>query len=168
MNLFLRKSALALLLWMTSLVTFAQGSVSVVVQQVTEKSLQRSVPISGRVHSRNDANLSTTVSGQLEWVAEPGTLVKLGDILSRMDEAPIRLRMRELENRAAREEVNKKYLEKDLVRLRQLRESNSASQRLLDEAESNRDLSRQDLLTIKTQVQQVRRPIYLSGNYTRL
>ena len=127
-----------------------QGGVPVVVSLVREQAVERSVPIAGRVFSRNEASLSTTVAGQLEWVAEPGTLVNKGDMLARMDEAPIELRRMELENLAAREEVNQRYLEKEVQRLQQLRETNSASQRLLDEAEANRDLSRQDLATIQT------------------
>ncbi len=132
-----------------------QASVPVVVTQAKEQTVQRSLPIAGRVFSRNEASLSTTVAGQLLWVAEPGTLVKQGELLASMDEAPIELRLRELENLAAREQVNQRYLAREVERLRQLRESNSASQRLLDEAETNRDLSRQDLATISTRISQV-------------
>ncbi len=130
------------------------GGVPVVVSHVREHAVVRSIPIAGRVFSRNEASLSTTVAGQLDWVAEPGTLVSKGDLLARMDEAPIELRRVELENLAAREEVNQRYLEKEVRRLQQLRETNSASQRLLDEAEANRDLSREDIATIETRIRQ--------------
>ncbi len=127
----------------------------VVVKQVKEKRLQRQLPISGRVHSRNDVELSITVAGELEAVAEPGTIAEHGAIVASLDEQPILLRKKELEIRAAREQVNLNYLVKELRRLQKLRKTNSASQGMLDEAESKRDMSKSDLAVIQTQVQQV-------------
>lgn len=127
----------------------------VVVKQVQEKNLRRQLPISGRVHSRNDVELSLTIGGELESVAEPGTIAERGAIVASLDEQPILLRKKELEIRAAREQVNLNYLVKELRRLQKLRKTNSASQGLLDEAESKRDMSKSDLAVIHTQIQQV-------------
>lgn len=128
---------------------------SVVVKQVQEKNLQRQLPISGRVHSRNDVELSLTIAGELQSVAAPGTVVQRGAIIANLDEQPILLRRKELEIRAAREQVNLTYLTKELQRLQKLRKTNSASQGMLDEAESKRDMSNSDLAVIRSQIQQV-------------
>lgn len=128
---------------------------AVVVKQVQEKSLQRQLPISGRVHSRNDVELSLTIAGELHTVAEPGTVAERGAIIASLDEQPILLRKNELEIRAAREQVNLTYLSKELQRLQKLRKTNSVSQGLLDEAESKRDMSKSDLAVIRSQIQQV-------------
>lgn len=127
----------------------------VVVKQVQEKSLQRQLPISGRVHSLHDVELSLTIAGELETVAVPGTVVERGAVVASLDAQPILLRKKELEIRAAREQVNLRYLAKELQRLHQLRKTNNASQGLLDEAESKRDMSNSDLAVIRMQIQQV-------------
>lgn len=127
----------------------------VVVKQVQEKNLRRQLPMSGRVHSRNDVELSITIAGELHAVAEPGTVAERGEIVASLDEQPILLRRKELEIRAAREQVNLAYLGKEWQRLQKLRKTNSVSQGMLDEAESKRDMSKSDLAVIRLQIRQV-------------
>ena len=115
--------------------------VPVLVERVREQPVQRSLPLSGRVFSRNDAALSLTVSGELDWVMEAGSRVKEGQVIGQLDQQPILLRKKELEHQAQRERVNTQYLEKELQRLRRLKEDNNASERLVDESESKRDIS---------------------------
>lgn len=129
--------------------------IPVEVMQVRELPLERTLSLSGRIYSRNDASLSLTLSGELEWVMEPGTEVASGDVIGRLDQKPIALRKNELEHLAQRERVNVKYLGKELVRLKRLRKDNNASERMVDESESRRDISASVLSSIESRIQQL-------------
>lgn len=132
-----------------------QDAVPVRVEQVREQTIQRKLPLTGRVHSRHDASLSLTLPGELEWVMEPGTLVEKGEVIGQLDQQPFHLRRSELAHVAAREQVNARYLEKELARLQRLKEDNNASERLVDESESNRDVSRLELRALQARIAQL-------------
>lgn len=136
----------------------AQGPdtpVPVRVEQVREQPVQRDLPLSGRIFSRHDADLSLTMAGELAWVLEPGVQVKKGQLIAQLDQQPILLRKQELEHHAQRERVNTDYLEKELTRLRRLKEDNNASERLVDEGESRRDISRLEVRSLQARIEQV-------------
>jgi RND family efflux transporter MFP subunit len=135
---------------------FAQSpDVLVQVKQVRESRVERSLPLSGRVFSRNDASMSLTLSGELEWVLEPGTHVAAGEVIARLDQKPILLRKQELQHLAERERVNGEYLDKDLIRLRSLSKANNASERQVDEAMSKRDISLLIMRSIQAKIDQM-------------
>ena len=111
MNTMARKLLLISLSWLlgggASTGALAQDSaITVRVEQVRESAVERTLPLSGRVHSRNDAALSLSLAGELEWVLEPGSRVSRGDVIARLDQQPIILRKSELEHLASREGVN--------------------------------------------------------------
>jgi RND family efflux transporter MFP subunit len=133
----------------------AQEAVQVRVKQVREATVQRTLPLSGRVFSRNDAALSLTLSGELDWVLEPGTLVNEDDVIAQLDQQPILLRKSELEHQAEQERVNASYLEKELRRLHKLRKDNNASERLVDEGASALDISRMQIKSLESRLDQV-------------
>ena len=144
------------LLSLHSTSVFAQETpIPVEVMKVREQPLERVLSLSGRIFSRNDASMSLTLSGELEWVLEPGTEIKAGDVIGRLDQKPISLRKTELKHLAQRERVNGKYLDKELIRLRRLRKDNNASERLVDEGESRRDISASVLRSLESRIEQV-------------
>lgn len=147
---------LTTLLSSRSALVFAQEDpIPVEIMKVREQPLERVLSLSGRVFSRNDASMSLTLSGELEWVLEPGSTVEAGDVIGRLDQKPISLRKTELEHLAQRERVNGKYLDKELIRLRRLRKDNNASERLVDESESAREISASVLNSLKSRIAQV-------------
>ncbi|WP_075999542.1 efflux RND transporter periplasmic adaptor subunit [Pseudohalioglobus lutimaris] len=148
-------SSVVLATCFTSAALAQQSPVPVLVEQVREQAVERSLPLNGRVHSRHDASLSLTLSGQLEWVLEPGTLVRKGEVIGQLDQQPILLRKAELSHLAQREQVNGAYLDKELVRLKRLMEANNASERLVDESESQRDISRLELRSLQARIAQL-------------
>lgn len=125
------------------------------VRQVRAEVIQRPLTLSGRVHSRHDTSMSLTLSGELEWVLEPGTQVRRGDVIARLDQRPFLLRRDELASQVERERINAAYLEKELRRLRRLQASNSAAERMVDEGASNRDSSLQTIRTLEARLAQV-------------
>lgn len=130
-------------------------TITVRVERVREGAIERMLPLSGRVHSRNDAALGLSLSGELEWVLEPGTRVERGAVIARLDQQPIILRKSELEHLASREGVNAAYLDREVLRLSRLRAENNASERLVDESESQRDISRMELQSLRARIQQL-------------
>lgn len=132
-----------------------ESAVPVRVAQVRQEAVKRRLPLSGRIHSRHDASLALTLAGELQWVLEPGSYVQAGDVIAMLDQEPILLRKRELEHMAEQEQVNVRYLDKELARLHQLQKDNNASQRQVDEGESNRDMSRLEIRTLEARIGQV-------------
>ena len=133
-----------------------QGApVGVRVEQVREQNIERSLPLTGRVHSRHDASLSLTEAGELDWVLEPGERVAQGQVIAQLDQQPILLRKQELSHQLQRAKVNVEYLEKELLRLRRLKEDNNASERLVDESETNRDVAVLEARALQARLDQV-------------
>lgn len=154
----LRKTVLLLgiLLPLTPVVSAQEApAVLVKVEQVRAQVIERMLPLSGRIFSRHDAAMSLTLSGELQWVLEPGTNVAKGDVIARLDQQPILLRRQELQHMLAREKVNTVYLEKELKRLRRLKADNNASERLVDESLSQRDRSLLDIRSLEARIAQV-------------
>lgn len=132
-----------------------QSVVPVSVERVEQRNVQRTLPISGRIHSRHDVELSLTLSGELKRVAEPGTSIKKGALIAALDSQPILLRLKEMRTRAEREKTNGQFLVREAERLRALKESNAASQRMLDQAENQYQLSQADIKAMQSQIQQL-------------
>ena len=109
------------------------AAIPVKVKQVRETTVERTLPLSGRVYSRNDAAMSLTLAGELEWVLEPGIHVAAGEVIAQLDQAPILLRKTELQHLTERERVNAVYLDKELARLRRLKKDSNASERQVDD-----------------------------------
>jgi RND family efflux transporter MFP subunit len=125
------------------------------VEQVREQAIERALPLTGRVFSRHDADLSLTLAGELHWVLEPGTQVAKGEVIAQLDQKPILLRRDELQSMVEREKINAAYLEKELKRVHRLRADNNASERLVDESASMRDLSHQDIRSLQARIDQL-------------
>lgn len=155
----IRQTLLGVLLLASGSSAFVQAQDApaplVKVEQVRVQTLQRELPLSGRIYSRHDARLGLTLSGELQWVLEPGTAVETGQVIAILDQQPILLRKAELEHMAERERVNSAYLEKELKRLHKLKKDNNASERMVDEGTSQRDVSIQDMRSLQARIEQL-------------
>jgi RND family efflux transporter MFP subunit len=101
------------------------------------------VTAAGQVQSRSGADVAAGIAGQLEWVAEPGTRVKKGEPIARMDVTETRLQRAEQAARVTRGQVALKQANRELERLRASGDAVARFQ--LDQAENARDLSQADL-----------------------
>lgn len=139
--------------WLAALVLLAavdtaaaQGQerpASVQVSRAQVRQLAPSVHATGLVQSRAAADLAAAVSGRLQFVAEPGTAVRSGDVVARMDVRELSLARAEQAARVKRASVNLTSLDRELERLRA---SGSAVSRFnVDQAQANRDLAAADL-----------------------
>lgn len=107
------------------------------------RQLAPSVRATGIVRSRAAADLAAAVAGRLEFVAEPGTAVKAGAVVARLDARELSLARAEQAARVKRAEVNLVALDRELARLRA--SGNAVSRVNVDQAQSNRDLAEADL-----------------------
>lgn len=136
------------LLVLSSLATLtAQGAdappVPVVVTTARSENVATAISATGTVVSRNDARISGEVGGTLAWIAEPGTVVKRGETIARLDTARLSLALRDNEAAVKRLEAQLQLLATQRERLQTL--GNVVSQSQLDEAVSRERMAEQDV-----------------------
>lgn len=127
---------------------------------VIETAVQRELaPVTwypGTVMSRNDARLASEGEGRVVLVAEIGTRVEAGDIVARLDDALLRQLLSEAEADLDARQARLTYLAKQVNRLSELARQNNVAQNLLDEALSNRDMTRSELAAARARLLLIR------------
>jgi RND family efflux transporter MFP subunit len=113
------------------------------------------IAVSGTIHSRNDVQVTAGVAGQLLSVAEPGTIIREGEPLARIDKRALLLQRAEQEALLERAEINVRQLESQLRRQRELQGSSLVSEFELEQTEANRDLAVADARIIKVRIRQI-------------
>ena len=136
---------------------FAQQPPAPVVQvaHVAETEVAPTVAVPGTIYSRNDVQVTAGVTGQLIMVAEPGTLVRAGDPVARIDREPLLLQRAEQEVLLERAEINIRQLNSQLSRQVELSGGNLVSEFDLEQTEANRDLAIADAKLIKVRIRQI-------------
>jgi RND family efflux transporter MFP subunit len=121
----------------------APPPVPVVVTTARSEKVGASLSATGTVVSRNDARISGEVPGTLAWIAEPGTVVKRGDTLARIDTERLQLTLRDNEAALRRLDAQLALLTTQRTRLQTL--GNVVSQSQFDEAQSRERMAEQDV-----------------------
>jgi RND family efflux transporter MFP subunit len=117
--------------------------VPVVVTTARSENVGASLAATGTVVSRNDARISTEVAGPLAWIAEPGSAVKRGATIARIDTERLALTVRDNDAALKRFEAQLSLLATQRARLQTL--GNVVSQSQLDEAQSREHMAQQDV-----------------------
>ncbi|MFQ5608638.1 MAG: efflux RND transporter periplasmic adaptor subunit [Woeseiaceae bacterium] len=142
----------------TALPTFAQMQMPPKVVQVAEVSrteLAPTVAVPGTIYSRNEVQITAGVAGQLDLVAEPGTVVEAGQPVARLDKRTLLLQREEQEALLARAEINMRQLNSQLRRQRELQSESLVSEFELEETEANRDLAVSDANITRVRIRQI-------------
>lgn len=126
------------------------------VANVEQRPLSPKLMVVGTVHSRSVAELTSGVSGKLEWVLEPGVQVKAGDLVARLDDTQLQLQLAEQQALVEREQITLSRLERNLQRLERLAGSQSISRTELDDTRSDRDLAKSNLTLAKVRLDIIR------------
>jgi len=113
------------------------------------------VSVPGTIYSRNDVQVTAGVAGQLLMVAEPGTVVRKGEPVARIDDAPLRLQRAEQEALLERAEINVRQLDSQLRRQTELQGSSLVSEFELEQTEANRDLAKSDANITQVRIRQI-------------
>jgi RND family efflux transporter MFP subunit len=116
--------------------------VPVVVITARAEQVGATLTATGTVVSRNDARISGEVGGPLAWIAEPGTVVKRGEVLARIDGERLALTLRDNEAALRRLEAQLSLLSAQRARFDTL--GTVVSQSQLDEARSRERMAEQD------------------------
>lgn len=151
-------TGLAFSLWFAaSTPLMAQDAPARVVQVATVEriAIAPTVSVPGTLYSRNDAQITAGVAGQLEIVAEPGTMVPRGAPVARIDSTPLRLQKAEQQALLERAEINARQLDSQLRRQRELQGSNLVSEFELEQTEANRDLALSDVAIARVRLRQI-------------
>lgn len=136
---------------------FAQQMPAKVVQvaNVERTEIAPTVAVPGTIYSRNDVQITAGVAGQLLVVAEPGTVVRQGEPVAKIDRRALLLQRAEQEALLQRAEINVRQLESQLRRQRELQGSSLVSEFELEQTEANRDLAVSDADITKVRIRQI-------------
>jgi RND family efflux transporter MFP subunit len=88
----------------------------------------------GSIVSLDDAKLATSAAGRLEFVAEVGTRLKKGDLVAKLEDETIRLRLEDAKTEVARITAMRDLAAHTRDRLEKLTTTNSVAANQLDEA----------------------------------
>jgi RND family efflux transporter MFP subunit len=139
--------------------------VPVPVKVVTVKSQSEPtmIKVMATLYSRHQIQLTAAINGQLSWVAEPGTFIRQGQPVAKMDLLPLQLQLAEQQIQVERATINLDFLTREFVRLEQLSRNNNASVFESEQTQSKRDLAKSDLniahLKIKQTQDQIKRAV---------
>jgi len=109
----------------------------------------------GTVVSRNDARIAAEVAGRITSIAEPGETFQQGQVLARIDDRSLRLKLAENEAAIGQLLARLNYNDRQMGRLQQLADQNSASRTQLDEITADRDVVRLQLTSARAARDQV-------------
>lgn len=149
--------AIALMVIATSSVAAQQQAPLKIVQvaEVVKADISPTVAVPGTIYSRNELQITAGVGGELEMVAEPGTVIQKGHVVARINKTTLRLQRAEQEALLERAQINVRQLDSDLRRQRELQNSNLVSEFDLEQTEANRDLARSDANITRVRIRQI-------------
>lgn len=139
-------SALLPGLWISQAVAQDNSeAIPITVTKVVSSSVAPRVPAAGTVFSRNETQITAGMAGRLEWMAEPGDLVKAGMPVARFDCEMLDLQRERQVAEAERANINFKTLAREAGRLESLRETSVISEMQRERTQADRDLAASDL-----------------------
>jgi RND family efflux transporter MFP subunit len=106
--------------------------VEVAKADVAQIAPRRWVP--GSVVSRDDAKLATSAAGRLEFVAEVGTRLKVGDRIAKLEDQAILLHLEDLRSEVERIKAMRTLAQRQRERFEQLASNRSIAANQVDEA----------------------------------
>jgi len=115
--------------------------------------------VSGTVISQNDARIAAETDGRITWVADVGSRIKKGEAIARIDADDLRLELADSEARLSSLKSQLKYRDSSLQRFKKLAASNNAAATQLDEAQSQLDMTRQEIKQAEVAIAQIKRRI---------
>ena len=110
----------------------------------------------GSVASREDARIAAETGGRVDHVAEVGTTLAAGDVLARIDTAPLRLRERQSEADLARLRAQLDFSRRQETRYAALVRDGGISGSQLDQVSAERRMREQDVAAAQVALEQAR------------
>ncbi len=131
----------------------------VIVETAQRDTFSAIIWVSGTVISQNDARIAAETDGRITWVANVGAMIKKGEAIARIDAQDLRLDL--VDSRAQLESLKAqlKFRDSSLQRFQKLIASNNAAATQLDEAQSQLDITRQEIKRAEVAIAQIKRRI---------
>ena len=114
-----------------------------------EQSMAPHTWVPGTVRSRSTAAIASEVSGQLIWVADVGERFEVGQMVARINDQSMQLQLKNDEATIKRLEAQLNYLDQQVDRTRRLTEQQVVPTNDLEEVESQREATQQELVQAK-------------------
>jgi RND family efflux transporter MFP subunit len=150
--------AVAFVLVIASGSSFAQGKTAPAIVEVDQVTAARLAPahwVPGSVVSRNDAKVASAGAGRLQYVAEVGARVSVGERLAQIDDRMLRLHDEEILADVRRAQAQRALAETQLQRLEKLAATNAIAQTQIDEARATLETNAQTLAHARAQLREI-------------
>jgi RND family efflux transporter MFP subunit len=131
----------------------------VIVETAQRDTFSATLWVSGTVISQNDARIAAETDGRITWVADVGSRIEQGEAIARIDAEDLRLELADSEAQLDSLKSQLKYRDSSLQRLQKLADSNNAAATQLDEAQSQLDMTRQEIKRAEVAIAQIKRRI---------
>ncbi|MGB7453012.1 MAG: efflux RND transporter periplasmic adaptor subunit [Lysobacterales bacterium] len=131
----------------------------VMVETAQRDTFSATLWVSGTVISQNDARIAAETDGRITWVADVGSRIEQGQAIARIDAEDLRLDLADSEAQLASLKSQLKYRDSSLQRFQKLAASNNAAATQLDEAQSQLDMTRQEIKRAEVAIAQIKRRI---------
>ncbi|MCH8226938.1 MAG: efflux RND transporter periplasmic adaptor subunit [Proteobacteria bacterium] len=131
----------------------------VVVDEARMDTFSAALWVSGTVISRHDARIAAETDGRITWVAEVGTRIGNGEPFAIIDDTDLQLDLRDNQAQLESLQAQMRYQENNLKRLNQLAASNNASVNQRDEAQSQMDMTVQEIRRAEVTIARTQRRI---------
>ena len=131
----------------------------VMVETAQRDTFSATLWVSGTVISQNDARIAAETDGRITWVADVGSRIEQGQAIARIDAEDLRLDLADSQAQLTSLKSQLKYRDSSLQRLQKLAASNNAAATQLDEAQSQLDMTRQEIKRAEVAIAQIKRRI---------
>jgi RND family efflux transporter MFP subunit len=136
--------------------------VNVNVVKINKHELSPSIWVSGTVSTNNNSKIASEVSGRLISIAEIGTIVKKGELIAKIDDSHLKIKLLEEQANVLQHEADLRYLESELTRTISLVEKNLSAPTTLERNTSNRDIAKGRLMVAKARLAQTENDLAFS------
>jgi RND family efflux transporter MFP subunit len=131
----------------------------VMVETAQRDTFSATLWVSGTVISQNDARIAAETDGRITWVADVGSRIPKGEAIARIDADDLRLELADSEARLESLKSQFKYRDSSLQRFQKLAASDNAAATQIDEAQSQLDMTRQEIKRAEVAIAQIKRRI---------
>ncbi len=131
----------------------------VIVETAQRDTFSATLWVSGTVISQNDARIAAETDGRITWVADVGARIQKGQAIASIDAADLRLDLADSEAQLGSLKSQLKFRDSSLQRFQKLAASDNASATQLDEAQSQLDMTRQEIKRAEVAIAQIKRRI---------
>jgi len=131
----------------------------VIVESAQRDTFSATLWVSGTVISQNDARIAAETDGRITWVANVGARIEKGEAIARIDAADLKLELADSKAQLGGLKSQLKYRNSSLQRFQKLTASNNVAATQLDEAQSQLDMTRQEIKRVEVAIARIKRRI---------